>query len=262
MKKLQKVLPLLLALALVFSLAACAPKDGAEQPSVTDTPVAAPPDVETPEETVPEDEVTPEDIPNDLGYNEVTPPVDNSAARGAIQAGSWDGDTFTNEWVNIRFTLPSDWSALSAEEMQAQIELGLAAAGMDESAAAMQEAAMARSLNDFTIMGTLGVPNISATYENTEGNPLTANLGAEEYYNVLKLQLSSMGVEFSEPEDIVIAGETYLLGKGSIAIGEAAMYQSFYLRKLDGATIIFAATYMDDSEAAVNDFFASITPAK
>ncbi|MDR1330139.1 MAG: hypothetical protein LBK23_11120 [Oscillospiraceae bacterium] len=252
MKKLQKVLPLLLALALVFSLAACAPKDGAEQPSAT--PDAATPDVEAPEETVPEDEPTPENGPNDLG--------DNSAARGAIQAGSWDGDVFTNEWVNISFTLPSDWSALSAEEMQAQIELGLAAAGVDESAAAMQEAAMARSLNDFTIMGALAVPSVTATYENTEGNPLTANLGAEEYFNMLKLQLSSMGIEFGEPEDIVIAGETYLLGKGSIAYGDISMYQSFYLRKLDGAIVMFTAMYMDDSEAAVSDFFASITPAK
>jgi hypothetical protein len=261
MKRIQKTLSLILALALTLSLAfalsACAPKD--DGGDTTPTPVSeapeTPPEEALPEETTP-DTVTPEE------ENDDETPADNSEARGAIQSGAWNGDVFTNEWVNISFTLPDGWRALTEDEIRAQMELGLSAAGGDASQA-LQEAAMARTANDFVIAGALGVPSITATYENISYSPLTANLNADEYFEAMKLQLSGMGFDFGDTSEVQIAGETYYLCEASLAVMEGVnMYQRFYLRKLDGAIVMFAATFMSENLAEVDDFFASIAPAK
>lgn len=259
MKKLQKSLALLLALvfgliSLTAALAACTPQ---EQPDETPTPTIdaqeddVTPDVDTPDEA-PDNEPVDADTPDDSV-------IDNSDARGSIQTGDWDGDVFTNEWVNISFNLPEGWTALTSEQLQTQMQAGMGAFE-DEGTAAVQEAAMARTVYDFSVMGTLGIPNIIATYENVSFSPLTANLTANDYYETAKLQFKgAMGIALGDAEEIEIAGETYIMCSADVAAG--AMFQSYYFRKLDGAMITFIATYAADGEAEIADFFASFTAA-
>lgn len=47
-----------------------------------------------------------------------------SAAGTAARLGRWDGDTYVNEWANIKFTLPKGWRALSAQEIAKVVGAG------------------------------------------------------------------------------------------------------------------------------------------
>ncbi|MDR2615211.1 MAG: hypothetical protein LBC28_01390 [Oscillospiraceae bacterium] len=258
----KRTLSLLLALVLTFSLAftlsACAPNDvgGDTTPTpVSKVPEASPvettPDAATPEETTP-DEKTPGETTPDVA------PPDASAARGAIQTGVWDGDTFTNEWLNISFTLPDGWTAHAEDEFRERMKLELAATGGDVSRVETTDTRITRDfsliLNSFTVIGS--------TYLNYSDDPQVSHYGAERYLSALTSDLSSKGAEVGEAEEVKLAGETYVSATALLGTGSANMHLRLYVRKLDDAFVMLTATYTDRSEAAVNDFFASIVPAK
>lgn len=47
-----------------------------------------------------------------------TPEPDvEEAEQAEIQLGSWDGQTYTNSWTGITFTLPDGWTPLTSEQI-------------------------------------------------------------------------------------------------------------------------------------------------
>lgn len=105
-----RIVSLLCVLAMTVSLmAGCSSGDSsAAQTTSESTPTAE----QTPE---PEPEPTPEPTPE--------------AEQAEIQLGTWDGQTYSNSWTGITFTLPDTWTPLTAEQI-----LQIVGAGSDYAA--------------------------------------------------------------------------------------------------------------------------------
>lgn len=102
-----RVVSLLCALVLSVSLlAGCgsagSSDSGAEPQSAPVTEATPEPDAEPAAE--PAADPTPE-------------PDVEEAEQAEIQLGSWDGQTYTNSWTGITFTLPDGWTPLTSEQI-------------------------------------------------------------------------------------------------------------------------------------------------
>lgn len=183
--------------------------------------------------------------------------------KGAIQGGTWDGSTFTNEWSNIKMELPSEFTAATAEEIQA----GIADAnevmvndGMDK---ASIDASQLKTLYDFSVSADDGLSSLMLMYENLSFSSATSGYTAEDYYKATKdglLALTDFGYTEVSKTTGKIAGEEYI--KATFSVFDGLMFQDYYIRKLDGAIVGFISTYTEETEAKVNNLVNSITAAK
>ncbi|MDR1589148.1 MAG: hypothetical protein LBS51_03035 [Oscillospiraceae bacterium] len=186
------------------------------------------------------------------------------ASKGSIHAGAWseDGRTFTNGWSNVKLTLPDGYRALSPGEIEEMVGAGEEIVVNDGNKAAY-DLAKTRTAYDFIIATDAGMPNIMLMYENIDISPLTKNLDESGYFNMLSEQLKLMDTLSYEElgtETRTVAGENFVVGMVSLAGGAA--FQDYYIRKLDGAMIIFSATYTEDTRDAALDVMALIGTAE
>ena len=98
-----KKLSILLALCMtaILVLAACGPKGGGEKPTEAQTEAKT-------EEVTTEEATTKEAEPVDTGY----------------PAATLTADTYTNEAINLKMTVPSTWGLYSAEELASEYNDG------------------------------------------------------------------------------------------------------------------------------------------
>ncbi|MDR0906629.1 MAG: hypothetical protein LBN00_10755 [Oscillospiraceae bacterium] len=184
-------------------------------------------------------------------------------AQGSIRTGTWSENTFTNEWINIKVTLPDGWRALTAEELQQSVGAGEEIIVNNGTNQAALDVAKMRTAYDFSVMAEVGVPNAMLMYENLALSPLTKNLDESGYFDSMKTQFEAMadlGYSVLESDETVIAGEKYFVGKLSLMDGAA--YQNYYFRKFDGAMIGVILTFTADTQADAESFISSITKAK
>ncbi len=106
----KKLLAILLALAMVMSLAACGSDPADDDKKDKDDKKEV---VETTEEPT-EEETT----------EEVTEPEDEKALSSSeLIHGSTDGKVYTNDSINVEIELPSSWEFMSDEELAAMMSL-------------------------------------------------------------------------------------------------------------------------------------------
>ena len=110
----KKLIALLLALALLCSLAGCGKQQTGRQPD-NDSPSSAArpeppraPGVGQPEEDAPE--------------NTDEPTEPDGAALPEDHMGFWNGDVYSNEALNLDFTLPAGWEHASDEELLEMVD--------------------------------------------------------------------------------------------------------------------------------------------
>ncbi|MDR0813833.1 MAG: hypothetical protein LBO63_07535 [Oscillospiraceae bacterium] len=176
---------------------------------------------------------------------------------GKIAEGTWEGDTFTNTWSQIKLTLPENTRKLSETEIS-----GLLGAGEDVliNDGIANETALnttkARTVYDFFLYVNGGTASIFLAYENLTiwGKSLTI----ADYLKQLQDQVSQvaeLGYVFLGEETATVAGENYTVHKYSVA---DQFYQRYYVRKLDGAFATIVTTYPVESESDILNFIDSI----
>lgn len=186
----------------------------------------------------------------------------SGVAKGSIKAGKWDESIFSNEWSNVKLTLPSGYKSLTPQEMKDALKAGEEVVFNDNNQVAVDLASM-RTLYDFMIIAADQVSNIFLCYENVKMIPGADKMDAEGYNNALKEQLQNVtqiSYTFLPSGTATVAGESYFVGKSSINNGN--LYQDYYIRKLDDAFIVFMVTYTDSSKPEIDRFLQSITKAK
>ncbi|MDR2357217.1 MAG: hypothetical protein LBD92_03905 [Oscillospiraceae bacterium] len=186
------------------------------------------------------------------------------ASKGSIQTGAWseDGKTFTNEWSNVKLSLPEGYRALSPEEIEQTVGAGEEVVVNDGNRASYDIAKM-RTAYDFIIAAAdAGVPNIMLIYENIGASPLTKNLNEGEYFDMMAEQLETMDAlnyEATGTETREVAGESCTVGM--LMLADGAAFQDYYIRKQDDVMIVLSATYTADTRDAALDVVASIETA-
>jgi len=185
-------------------------------------------------------------------------------AKGAIKTGAWseDGKTFTNEWSNIKFSLPSGWRAMSSEEISAQVGAGtdvLVNEGMSQSEV---DVSKLKTAYDFALVSELGIPQIMMFYENLALTPGNSSIDETAYHEILKTQILAVTQITYKDEGTstkTVAGEEYLIGRFSAMDG--LLCQDYYLRRLGKVMIAMIVTYTPETKAEADRFIASITAA-
>ena len=190
--------------------------------------------------------------------------VCQQAAKNGIQTGTWsnDGQVFTNEWANLRVTLPEGYRSLSPEEIQKVVGFGeeiiINTSGLNKQS---YDLSKKRTVYDFIITSETGLPSFMLLYENIEIQSILSNLDEKGYLDEVKKNLekieivkyTSIGTSTKK-----LAGDDWLVG--SFSVNDRKIYQDYYLKKVDKAMIAFVVTYTDKKIA--DRFIATISKVK
>ena len=186
-------------------------------------------------------------------------------AKGDIQMGVWseDNTVFVNKWSGIKFALPDNWRALTAEEMSATIGAGEEMLINDGRTTRKNlDMSKTQTVFDFSIMSAHGLPNVAASYVNLALTSDMEFMDEKGYYDVIKRNLLSLSsVDFAEigTTSKTVASEVYLIG--AFSANQGTSFQDYYLRKTDNVMITFVVTYTDETKAEADAFIASIEKA-
>ena len=187
------------------------------------------------------------------------------ALKGDIQQGAWsaDGKVFTNEWSNLKFTMPDEgYVALAKEQIDEMMQAGMEATGQKGTVA---DIAMMRIVYDFVISAAdTGTPNVTLAYENVGNNAATKNIDENGYFDAMQTQfeqVAAQGLTYTElgRSTATIAGIEWK--SSSYSLNDIAN-QDYYLHLSDGYMWQLIITYDSNFEQAAKDLIAGITSVK
>jgi ABC-type glycerol-3-phosphate transport system substrate-binding protein len=173
-------------------------------------------------------------------------------ANGAkkLVRGSWAGDTYTNEYLNLTFTMPEGWSSMSDEQLATLMGLSadnLAAAGVEVN----KEMLELMTIVDMQAQDPMTGNNVLVNIENI-GKMAKNVVSEEDYIDLTREQLEeAYGYTFSDYTTETVAGETYTMAKGEVTMSGIAMSQYFYVRKVDKYMLAIIVTVVDGSDVSV-----------
>lgn len=194
---------------------------------------------------------------------------DNSSAaseakmEGTITPGTWQDNTFTNTWSNLKVTLPEGCTARTEAEMGVLFEASTNVKVNDGSTTRDQlDFDKLSTFYDFFITFPEDNTNVTLNYQNliSENSRDTTE---SQYFNTIRQQLEAdedLNFTVKKEYDVMIAGEKFFAGHTSV--NDGAVYQDYFLRKVDGAMICLLASYTADSAQSMQDFLNSFTPAQ
>ena len=187
----KKILALLMCFALVFSLAACSNDNGGDADA----------------------NVTPDADVVD---------TENNSTIKALSRGSVEGEVYTNDFIDVTFTKPADWTYLSDAEIAATLNNGQEIMDLNTLEKVLAETA---TVYDMSASNADGTNNIMVLYENTM---LTAfrELTADEYAGYLEDALKK------------VEGQTYTrVSKENVKLGNADFTKLLYSVTVEGVEI-------------------------
>ena len=295
MKHMKKVMPILLALLLMFTLIACGknkaendPKRSDEemqQPEITgkielieeekqkepasetqepseETKEPAAEETEQPEEGKQEPEQEPEKEPEkDPEKDPEKEPEKQPEQERAFEIGKVEGTTYKNSYIGIGCTLESGWEIMTKEELLELNELSVGAIDDEAIQAAMKEAEV---FYDFYAQAEDGMSNINIVFEKL--NPENGELLSEEAYvdaSVTGMTQALPAAGFSnvnvEKTNDIFAGAQHFGMRITGSVQGIAVYQRvIVIRKGDYAVCIAISTFLEDTTDAVAAKFFKI----
>ncbi|MBO5353231.1 MAG: hypothetical protein J6A77_08035 [Lachnospiraceae bacterium] len=163
-------------------------------------------------------------------------PTEAPAAGDGFDMGSWNGTTYENKWLNLRFTVPETASVVTGEET-----------------------------GEVSIEATWeqGVPVVQIMMEELLDEEITI----EEYIGELEAALGTMaasGLVYQFDEEfttVELGGQEYVGVAATVDLGTGTyMYQDYCLRKQDGYIVAVIVTYMDGMDAELDEVVSAFAP--
>ena len=189
----------------------------------------------------------------------------SAALKGDIQQGTWsdDGKVFTNEWSNIKFTMPGDgYVSAPKEQIDELMEAGAELVGQTGVAA---DITMMRIVYDFMVSdGSTNIPNITLIYENVGSNAALKNVDEAGYFDIMLTQfeqMESQGLSYTELNRSTASIADIEWVSASYSLNDIAK-QDYYLHLSDGYMCQLIVTYNDSTAQAATDLLAGFSAAK
>lgn len=161
-----------------------------------------------------------------------------------LSRGKIEGDVYTNEVLNFKFTKPSSWVYSTDEEISAAMNLGVDALGEKFKDALENNT----SVYDMMVSDILTRTNINVGYENL-AKSFSSNITEAQYIDALKQQMSSvsgMTYTFSDQIDTAKLGaHEYTRSQCTVSVSGMEMTQVYYLRKIDSVMGFVIVTIVD-----------------
>lgn len=183
-----------------------------------------------------------------------------STDAAEFSRGTWDGNTFTSNWLNMKVTFPDDVTIMTEEEIKQATGVGqdvLQDNGNYSDAELKEQEAL--SVYDFMVWLPDGSSNASLVYEDVLGR----KMDGEAYLAQVQEQLAAVAdlqYEFNEIENVTLGGNTFAKLHASAMGG--SMYQDYYSMNKDGRMVSMIISYVPDSQEMAEEIVSSITTAE
>ena len=176
-----------------------------------------------------------------------------SACGKTMEQGTWQEDTFTNSWAQIRFSAEG-CTSLNAEQMREWTN-GAESAAYNDPAQKMKlkEAGL---YYDCILLLQQEKCSVQLIYENLGDLP---NVTEAEYAQMLIEnfdQLTAAQYTYVGEEEASIGGQTYICHTWEV---NESVIQRIYLRRQEKAMICIATSCPEKSTRVIDDFLQSIT---
>ncbi len=256
----KRVLCMMMAAAVAMSTAACGgtaeEKTTAEETAIEETKEEQT-EAETTEEETTEEETTEEETTEE----ETADDEEAGSAEEGFSLGSWDGLTFTNNWLGISLTFPEGSSIGTEEEIRELVGTGQEVMVNSGNYTEEElESTEGESIYDFLVTLPDGGSNLQLMYTYLGEIDLEdiADLYMEEIKSQL-LALDSMEYELLDEEDVELGGQTFK--KMSLTAMGGVMYQDYYCIAKDGYVANLIGSYIGDSQDVMDEIIDGITGA-
>lgn len=167
----------------------------------------------------------------------------------AFSIGEWDGNVYTNDFAELTFTTPDDWTHLNEEELAELMSISLENTVDNDLAAKIAEMSTSYAL---MAMSADSTSNAQVMFENLA---VTGNKSMEPaaYINIVAAQLKSQYASTYGFDTQIGDIETYTIGGNeysSILLvleseGTPVMEQMYLVRKIDKYMASIALTALD-----------------
>ncbi|OYP11822.1 hypothetical protein CG709_08530, partial [Lachnotalea glycerini] len=159
--------------------------------------------------------------------------------------GKWNGNTFENSWLNMKFEIPDDWNIASTEEINEIVGAGAEALDLNgTSAEQIKKAAELKTVYSFMVSDSTSTMNAQLIYENLALSIGGTKFTEEEYLDQISemlLQQESYQYEQTDKGSVEIAGKTFQNIQFSAFDG--VMYQEYYSYKMDKFMVSLIISY-------------------
>lgn len=172
----------------------------------------------------------------------------NAGLDRKLVRGSWNDDVYTNEFADIRFTLPEGWLAATDEEI-ANL-MGLAAETLEDEDKWAVEAAKLTTVYDMMAQDPATGNNIIVMFENLSMVIGGTSMSEEDYLESAKEQvasMSSMDYTFNEPYHTEIGGVKYLASRADSA--DIGLSQYYLMHKQNKYMVALIVSIFDETDA-------------
>ncbi len=174
--------------------------------------------------------------------------------KAEITRGKIDGDTYINDFLDLKFTKPDSWIYSTDEEIAATFGMSAELLGYDNFKQTVEDNI---SVYDMMVKDSFSGTNINIFYENLVKQN-ASNITIEQYVEAIEKQLenvSAMTVTFPEKLDTVKLGENeFTKVVCSTEMNGMSFQQVYYLKKVDGYMCGMIATIV--SEYSIEDIEA------
>ena len=148
----------------------------------------------------------------------------NETKTTDISRGEWNGNQYVNEFVNIKFNLPSGWSKYSDEQIAQVMNVGVELLNDDQK----KLAELAQSMVIYGMVANDDTTNVSVILEKP-----AIKITPESYATSLKQQLeavSSIQYKVNEIATAKVGSEEYTALTSTASVSGVEIGQSYYIR--------------------------------
>ncbi len=189
-----------------------------------------------------------------------------SEKKEGMTLGEWKNNTYSNEYLNLKFTLSNDWKIFSDEEI-AQ----MAGLQTEEGATDIKDAILKKQEELMTIFAMSaqrrepqGVSQVSVYYENLELSNGTG-YDVNQYADAMLTNMVDAGINATEisRETKQIAGGEYLCVKIAFDYGIGTKVISEYnIRRIDNYMAFIMFNYAENNRGFIDELEKNISVMK
>ncbi|MCI9050838.1 MAG: hypothetical protein HFI05_02780 [Lachnospiraceae bacterium] len=193
---------------------------------------------------------------------EETTTEETTAAASNLTFGLWDGTTFSNEWLNMKFSFPEGSTAASTDVIKQN--MGASANGVtinpgDNSGSIEGTPSM---IYDGLILLDEQGSNLQILY--ITASSLGIGMTPENYLATLKTQFESTNYVCNDVETVDIAGQSFYKLPMTYTDDslEQTIYQDYYCMQKESYFVNFIVSYFSDTTDTIDQVIAGITALK
>lgn len=158
-----------------------------------------------------------------------------------VERGTREVDVYTNDSIDVTFTIPTGWNFYSDSEIAALMNISSDLWKDPE----LFENADVASVIDFMAVQNNAQNNVNLVFENLAASGNTA-MSVSKYIEtskeLMKEQLPGASYAFSENTKVTLGSETYTRVTATCAYNNISMIQYLYVRKVGTYMIVITAT--------------------